>query len=138
MKERLILAVIGLLTAGCVQQNQPLATNAGYPTIPPSIAAYTLTQSDTKVVEQGVRNSLKDPASAMFGHMKAAKRTDGLITVCGSVNARNSFGGYVGMEPFMGLLTLSPVHYFGVTSMGGRQSATEATRILCQRAGVNI
>jgi hypothetical protein len=44
-----------------------------------------------------VTASLKDPDSARFAPFRRGKGS----AVCGSVNARNGFGGYTGMEPFV-------------------------------------
>lgn len=58
--------------------------------------------------------ALKDPASAQFGPMRRASTADPLgrkfDVVCGTVNARNSFGGLTGQKPFaynLGLRSLS-------------------------------
>jgi hypothetical protein len=48
--------------------------------------------------EDVVKGRLKDPESADFRNVSVAQ--DGL-TVCGEVNAKNSFGGYVGYRPFL-------------------------------------
>jgi hypothetical protein len=53
-------------------------------------------------IEAGLRKGLKDPDSAKFGFMNAARADSGLIAVCGWMNAKNSFGGYVGEQPFYG------------------------------------
>lgn len=53
------------------------------------------------VVVDGIRKRLKDPDSATFGPMRAARSDKtGKIRVCGTVNARNSFGGYTGAVRF--------------------------------------
>jgi len=65
----------------------------------------TLTVAQKVAVEAAVRSSMKDPDSARFGGFVAGKSKDGTITVCGWVNAKNSFGGYVGKMPFMGSVT---------------------------------
>jgi hypothetical protein len=49
--------------------------------------------SDAK---NSVRGQLTDPASAQFRNMRNARGT----TVCGEVNAKNSFGGYIGFKRF--------------------------------------
>ncbi|MBY0243026.1 MAG: hypothetical protein K2X55_27330 [Burkholderiaceae bacterium] len=46
-------------------------------------------------VQQQVVGSLKDPESAKFQNIYVKWGT-----VCGEVNARNSYGGYVGFQPF--------------------------------------
>jgi hypothetical protein len=64
-----------------------------------------------------VRNELKDPGSAEFSHLELKKTTDGTISVlCGMVNAKNSFGGYVGPKPFTAAQSIrekDAVIYFG-------------------------
>lgn len=51
---------------------------------------------------QQVRDSLKDPESARFSSVYTTKRTAGdpSVNVCGYVNAKNSYGGYVGAVRF--------------------------------------
>jgi hypothetical protein len=46
-----------------------------------------------------VRSHLKDPSSAVFGPVKIAMGVNGKVA-CGTVNARNSFGGFTGMQQF--------------------------------------
>jgi hypothetical protein len=48
-----------------------------------------------------VKSMLRDPASARFGTVVVVSK-DGARTVCGSVNAKNGFGGYAGEQAFMG------------------------------------
>jgi hypothetical protein len=51
-------------------------------------------------VEHDVAAALKDPASAEFGEITV--RGDGISRIaCGTVNSKNSFGGYTGHQPFM-------------------------------------
>jgi len=51
-------------------------------------------------VEDVVKSSLKDPSSAIFGEIF---EIEGTPYVCGYVNARNSYGGYVGEKIFFGV-----------------------------------
>lgn len=51
---------------------------------------------------QLVKEALKDPASADFGDVVPGKR--GGATWCGSVNAKNSMGGYVGFQRYVAVL----------------------------------
>lgn len=50
---------------------------------------------------------MKDPSSAQFGRYTAfiATKADGeeKRVVCGYVNGKNSYGGYVGMTPYIAL-----------------------------------
>lgn len=47
-----------------------------------------------------VRGSLKDPSSAQFQSVFVSRGTSGARILCGEVNAKNSFGGYVGFKRF--------------------------------------
>lgn len=47
-----------------------------------------------------VKRSLKDPDSAKFDGVRMVKYQSGNV-VCGSVNAKNSYGGYTGFKPFV-------------------------------------
>lgn len=49
-------------------------------------------------VRAAVRQRLKDPDSARFGPITIGRRSG---AACGSVNARNAMGGYVGDTPFI-------------------------------------
>ncbi|MCU4582839.1 hypothetical protein KTJ32_17730 [Acinetobacter gyllenbergii] len=51
--------------------------------------------------KQSIRESIKDPRSAQFQHIRVVKNLRGETAVCGEVNAKNAFGGYVGFTPFM-------------------------------------
>lgn len=48
--------------------------------------------------EKAVRSLLKDPDSGKFTGSALNKKTG---AVCGSVNAKNSYGGYVGFLPYI-------------------------------------
>ncbi|QOI55934.1 hypothetical protein [Rouxiella badensis] len=64
--------------------------------------------SDSKVIDYGkeaIAQQLKDPASANFRnvifHKDSVQPSDGVSGyVCGEVNGKNSFGGYVGFGRF--------------------------------------
>lgn len=47
-----------------------------------------------------VTDRLKDPDSARFGPMRSLER-DGYVFMCGTVSARNSFGGYANPQAFL-------------------------------------
>jgi hypothetical protein len=58
------------------------------------------------VVEAAVRAQLRDPQSAVFRDLSATNdRKIGTspagLVVCGYVNAKNSFGGFIGEKPFI-------------------------------------
>lgn len=98
---------------------------------------YSLTAADVKAVKAAVNEALKDPTSAIFGKLKAVKSNSGVITVCGFVNGKNSFGGYVGQKPFIGALTEpAPKGTFVVIGMGGPDIQTHATYATCAKEGI--
>lgn len=72
--------------------------------------------SDKKILDYGkdeVAQSLKDPTSAMFRNVYFKKDEKQLKSgtsgyVCGELNAKNSFGAYVGYGPFYIHVYLEP------------------------------
>lgn len=133
MKIRIAAAAAAMMMlAGCV--NPP-------PTPITSVTPYTLSQEDIDAVKKGVQDSLKDPLSALFGERMVAARANDFqfIAVCGTVNARNSFGGYTGDKPFMGRLLPSTFAgsggktVFVVESMGGQDFDNSFTRSKCTK-----
>jgi len=114
------LAALSL--AGCVSVPQGTPVN-----VTPAMRAS---------IEQGTRQALKDPMSAMFGTIRAARFPDGRLFVCGYVNAKNSFGGYVGEKPFTGYLY--PGGHFQFTSLASSEGEMMGARYVCQQAGIPI
>jgi len=65
------------------------------------------------MIETSIRATLKDPDSAQFSwpngfvsgryHRLFGKRYEGWIT-CGTVNAKNSYGGYIGRAAAIGVI----------------------------------
>ena len=51
--------------------------------------------------ENVVREKLTDPESAQFSREVIDSTLSGIATVCGYVNAKNQFGGYVGRRRFI-------------------------------------
>lgn len=50
--------------------------------------------------EDAIKNTLKDPYSVIFSNIYIGSRDNISITICGSMNAKNSFGGYIGPRRF--------------------------------------
>lgn len=115
-------------TAAPVEAPQPLATQAG---------AYALSEVEQNAIMTGVQSQLKDPASAIFGGAVARRDADGFVYVCGSVNAKNSFGGYTGHQPYYGMLAgNAPSVFFAVVGIGGEQSKSDAILKVCHEKGI--
>lgn len=53
--------------------------------------------------EAGVKTKLKDPESAQFRNLVVHDVKNGSALICGQVNAKNAFGGYVGFRNFFAL-----------------------------------
>jgi hypothetical protein len=72
--------------------------------------------------------------------MRASQAADGTVYVCGLVNAKNAFGGYVGDTPYFGILAriseggTRPV--FALVGMGGTDIETSVTVQMCERYGI--
>jgi hypothetical protein len=70
-------------------------------------AANTPSAPQMQLIEKAVKSKLKDPYSAKLSNVLVAKNLDpeikGKLMACGLVNAKNSYGGYVGNKPFMGV-----------------------------------
>lgn len=94
-----------------------------------------LTAAQVTAVQNGVRGALKDPESARFGSIVAGTNSKGTIISCGWVNAKNSFGGYTGEKPFMGVLTSGG---FAPVAVGGDRNEVEVTMRMCARGGLVI
>ncbi len=81
---------------------------AGVSLILPAVAAQTATAPKKQVKEapivvearDAVKRSLKDPFSAVFQNVQARStvnlRGEPMEVVCGEVNAKNAYGGYIG------------------------------------------
>jgi len=62
----------------------------------PSFAKDDFVENAKKVVA----DRMKDPESVKFRNLKTIK-DDGLRLLCGDVNAKNSYGAYIGYAPFV-------------------------------------
>lgn len=102
-----------------------------------------LTPEQQAAVEDGIREKLKDPDSARFkGAIKVPHEGDSFL-VCGFVNSKNSFGGYVGFTPFHGLLLTmkrktdnKTVYLLSVPSIGGNEISPQTVYDWCASEGM--
>ena len=108
----------------------------------PVVRIVTLSDEAIKAVKAGVRSRLRDPQSAIFGSMIAGvtPRSESLLNVCGWVNAKNPFGGYVGDKPFVGSLYFSGLGHasFDGVFMGGSDRETRIVHIMCSDLGLRL
>lgn len=91
-----VMALVGLQAA----KDSGVVTNAPLKAVPPSPEQQLRDQNDQLLAHarSSVLAKLKDPASAQFDGLQVNPR---IGSVCGMVNARNSFGGYTGMKRFI-------------------------------------
>ncbi len=92
---RLILsAICGVAITGCVSQPPGTSTPAV------TWTKDSATGNEKKIAKEKVTSQLKDPESARYGEIWALNGSNGHRTVCGYVNAKNSYGGYTGEKTF--------------------------------------
>lgn len=92
-------------------------------------------------VKRAIADKLKDPQSARFGGMSAARiEATGIVRVCGTVNAKNSYGGYGGDARFAadlndqkGAPNTIPAFVDGVVGSPGRDIGLD---VICGQVGL--
>ena len=57
-------------------------------------------QNAINIVKSTIKSTLKDPESAIFKDVKIVTNSEGEKSICGSYNAKNSYGGYTGFQSF--------------------------------------
>ena len=125
-------ALLTIALASCQGRGQSTSPTAA---IAPGVPTQ-LSSAQIKIVQENVRKALKDPESARFGVTKAAKSDKDVVTVCGFVNAKNSYGGYTGEKPFLGTLLKSGG--FVVISAGGDDASVSASLEVCKASGISL
>jgi hypothetical protein len=69
----------------------------------------TLTAVEKSAIDNYFNDQLRDPESARYT-FDVVKRTGDAIIVCGTVNAKNGYGGYVGRQSFFSFIENGGVH----------------------------
>jgi hypothetical protein len=131
--DRLSVFATASLIAGCLPAASPSAQT---PKVTKGVP-YTLNGAEVAAVQEGVKRDLKDPFSAVFSGMKGARDPSGLINVCGVVNSKNSYGGYVGETLFWGILFSDNGRYFfQMMTLGQSDVDAEVAGKMCIATGV--
>jgi hypothetical protein len=87
-----ITVVAVLVLSGCVAQRVAERNAPNVPFQGP-LRPLTLSAAQLKLVQQGIAQALKDPASASFGaSYRAGTGSEGEIAVCGYVNGKRFVG----------------------------------------------
>lgn len=88
-----------------------------------SVSEYLKRKSQKNAIEQAqkvIADSLRDPSSAQFRNVRMVPYKDGRV-ICGEVNGKNAYGGYVGFKPFV-----SGVTSFQIARSGGRYAELDS------------
>lgn len=127
-----LILLAGLMVSGCSQHDiNAMAVKANMPATLHVESSVALSPAEHKAIEEAVRKALKDPTSATFGNKIAGRNAQGKVLFCGLVNARNSFGGYAGMQPYLG--------EFGPSGATATLNASPAIRYeMCRQQGLEI
>lgn len=81
-----------------MRENRQAASTPSKPAAPyPDVTRPAATVAKYR---QAIADSLRDPESARFGSTRVVRAESGRDAVCGSVNARNAYGGYTGSDLF--------------------------------------
>lgn len=97
-----------------------------------------LTASERSLVEAIMKRKLRDPGAAQFQSMGAVDEGERVL-VCGELNAKNVYGGYVGFVPFYGRIIIdagSP--YFHLTALADDQATELRIRQTCAKKGLRV
>lgn len=130
----IVAAAIMLAACQTTQTSAPTAQQRG-PKPEEATTPHVLTPAERERLETALKNELKDPGSAIFGKSIAVKGESGLIYVCGYINAKNSYGGYVGNKPYYAFVTEKGA---AVLTIGGTGTSTDVAYIMCEGAGLDI
>ncbi len=123
-------AVAGAL-AGCTTLPAPSAEVS----VPPATPV-VLTPDQTAVIQGAVLKDFKDPASAQFRGLRASQHQAG-ITVCGEVNGKNSYGGYIGYLPFIAYVNQPTGRAtLGMLADAQNEFTISGTLQLCKKEGL--
>lgn len=98
-------------TAYAPSPNEPVATPAARPQRP--IEPLRLSPARLALYQRAVADQLRDPQAAQFRNVRAIRDQDGDEALCGEVNGKNAYGGYIGFQPF----------YAAIVAIGNRASA---------------
>ena len=72
------------------------------------VTPVALKPAELEAVKQAVAKDLRDPESTRFGPMNVARESKtGQLLVCGWMNSKNAFGGYIGFTPYFARLDQS-------------------------------
>lgn len=96
------------------------------------------TEPEIAIVQKAMESSLKDPESMRLQNVRfGPNKTKGMQTVCGEVNAKNGFGGYVGFRGFYAVYIANTNKGNPVAAVIGMDDGrTNVASIMCKDEGL--
>jgi hypothetical protein len=123
---------LSIVFAACVA----LAGCLSPPPVPQHVSV-SLTPEQITKIQQGVRASMADPASADFGAIYGGRYDANTVGICGYVSGRNRLGGMTGLVPFRGaLMGNGPSQTYQNHAIAAGDEVAIATIQVCRRAGI--
>jgi hypothetical protein len=104
------------------------------------LQARELDEKERALIAEVVTASFKDPAAAQFRWLPIPD-SESLVTYCGLVNGKNSYGGYIGFSPFIALLMLKNATVKEATVIDVAEPGTsdeQALRAMCSKKGMDL
>ena len=102
---------------------------------PTVVQAITLKPVQLATIQKAAASGLKDPGSAQFDDVAATLLSDGTTYICGKVNAKNSYGGYIGFKPFNGKGDRD-INYFDLKDMATVMDSGDYIREECRENNI--
>jgi len=93
-------------------------------------------KAEITILTQAIKDRIKDPESLQLRRVMA--RTDnGIISLCGEANSKNSYGGYVGCQPFFVYYMVTSGSTHTEPSVVGLEGGTNGTVAvnMCRKIG---
>lgn len=130
---RWIVMICAGLLVGCVTARAPEKAEAPAPD--PPVAPTSLNPGQTAAVRTFIVRMMKDPESVRHGRIVAGREPSGRLLICGEINAKNSYGGYTGMLPYVVHMNGSQISLYSIAS---RPELAEYVYPLCTKRGLHI
>jgi hypothetical protein len=100
-------ALAATVFASCGSPQPPATTTTSSPVVYPKLISksqVSLSASQESQARSIISQDLKDPQSAQFRSWQTEKRLldngKTVLSICGEINAKNSYGAYTGFRPF--------------------------------------
>lgn len=113
---RLLLVLAAVSLSACVgnsysydHSRQRMQAQAEEEARIPTWKTVEITPEEAEIGMAALRETLRDPESAIFSDLYGARRIDGngSLAICGYVNAKNGYGGYAGKRRFFAFPTIA-------------------------------